>query len=133
MDKLETINRFTLTPWENHGQTVTSELMTTRRNVDYDIRIRGSRARNGVTAVGGAATRWRLYTAAQSLRSSTLSPRSEQDPYPGEFAAMERALGTMSALRSSRIGLSTRNKAAILAIRQARGQSGQQRICHIAG
>ncbi len=44
---------------------------------------------------------------------------------------MERALGTLPALRSSRIELSTRNKAAVLTLRQPRQQSGQQHICHI--
>jgi len=44
---------------------------------------------------------------------------------------MERALGTLPALRSSRIELSTRNKAAVLTLRQPRQQSGQQHIWHI--
>ena len=61
--------------------------------------------------------------------SSTLGPRSERNPYSGELAAMGRALGALPALRSSRIELSTRNKAAVLTLR--RQQSGQQHVCHI--
>jgi hypothetical protein len=44
---------------------------------------------------------------------------------------MERALGTLPTLRSSRIEISTRNKAAVLTLRQPRKQSGQHHICHI--
>ena len=44
---------------------------------------------------------------------------------------MERALATLPMLRSSCIELSTRNKAAVLTLRQPRQQSGQQHICHI--
>jgi hypothetical protein len=44
---------------------------------------------------------------------------------------MERALGMLPALRFSRIELSTRNKAAVLTLRQPRQQSGQQHVCRI--
>jgi hypothetical protein len=134
MDELETINPFTLTPWENRVQTITNELTTTQRNVDYDVRIAvSSSARNGLVGAGGAAMLPASVYGSPKLGtfSSTLGPRSEQNPYSGELAAMDRALGTLPALRSSRIELSTRNKAAVLTLRQPRQQSGQQHICHI--
>jgi hypothetical protein len=48
--------------------------------------------------------------------SSTLGPRSEQNLYSRELAAMKRALRTLLALISSRIELSTRNKVAVLSL-----------------
>jgi ribonuclease HI len=65
--------------------------------------------------------------------SSTLGPRSEQNPYSGELAAIEQALGTLPTLRSSRIEISTRNKAAVLTLQQPRQQSRQHHIYHIYG
>ena len=83
--------------------------------------------------VGGAVTLpASVYGSAKlGTFSSTLGPRSEQNLYSGELVATERALGTLLALRSSRIVLSTRNKAAVLTLRQPRQQSGQQHIGHI--
>ncbi|AEO60797.1 hypothetical protein MYCTH_2070109, partial [Thermothelomyces thermophilus ATCC 42464] len=66
-----------------------------------------------------------------AAESYGLGPRSEQNPYSGELAATERALGSLPTLRSSRIEISTRNKAAVLTLRQPRKQSGQHHICHI--
>ena len=134
MDELETISPFTLAPWEKRVQTFTDELTTTQRNVDYDIRIAvSSSARNGLVGVGGAAMLPASVYGSPKLGtfSSTLGPRSEQNPYSGELAAMERALSTLPALRSSRIELSTRNKATVLTLRQPRQQSGQHHICRI--
>ncbi|EAQ85578.1 hypothetical protein CHGG_06831 [Chaetomium globosum CBS 148.51] len=135
MDELETINPFTLTPWENRVQTVTNEPTTTRRNANDDIICIAvsSSARNGLVGVGGAATLPASAYGTPKLGtfSSTLGSRSEQNPYSGELAAIERALGTLPTFRSSRIELSTRNKAAVLAIRHARRQSGQRHICQI--
>lgn len=135
MDELKTINPFTLTPWESRIQIVTNEPTTTHRNADYDIIYIAvsSSARNGLMWVGGAATLPASVYGIPKLRtfSSTLGSRSDQNPYSGELAAIERALGTLLTFRSSRIELSTRNKAAVLAIRHARRQSGQRHICHI--
>jgi len=134
MDELETINPFTLTPWEHRVRTITNDLTTTQRNADYDIRIAvSSSARNGLVGVGAAAVLPASIYGSPKLGTffSTLGPRSEQNPYSGELAAMERALGTLLALTSSRIELSTRNKAAVLTLRHPRQQSGQQHICHI--
>ena len=134
MDELETINPFTLTPWENRVQAITNETTTTQWNADHDVRIAvSSSARNDLVGVGGAAMLPTSVYGSPKLGtfSSTLGPRSEQNPYSGELAAMERALGTLPPLRSSRIELSTRNKAAVLTLRQPRRQSGQHHICHI--
>jgi hypothetical protein len=134
MDELETISPFTLAPWEKRVQTFTKNMTTTQQNANYDVRIAvSSSARNGLVGVGGAAVLPASVYGRPKLGtfSSTLGPRSEQNPYSGELAAMERALGTLPALRSSRIEISTRNKAAVLTLRQPRQQSGQQHICYI--
>jgi hypothetical protein len=134
MDELETINPFTLTPWENRVQTITNETTATQWNINHDVRIAvSSSARNGLVGVGGAAMLPASAYGSPKLGtfSSVLGPPSEQNPYSGELAAMERALGTLPALRSSRIELSTRSKAAVLTLRQPRQQSGQQHVCRI--
>lgn len=134
MDELETINPFTLAPWENRVRTITNELTTTQRNVNSDVRIAvSSSARNDLVGVGGAATLPPFVYGSPKLGtfSSTLGPRSEQNPYSGEIVAIERALSTLPTLMSSRIDISTRNKAAVLTLRQPRQQSRQHHICHI--
>jgi hypothetical protein len=134
MDELEIINPFTLTPWEERVHVIANELTTTQRDIDFDVRIAvSSSARNGLVGVGGAATFPASVYGGPKLAtfSSTLGLRSQQNPYSGELAAMEQALGTRPALRSSHIELLTRNKAAVLTLRHPRQQSGQQHICHI--
>ena len=63
--------------------------------------------------------------------SSTLSMRSEQNPYSGELAVMVHALSLLPKLRFCSIALLTSNKAAVLTLRQPQQQSGQVHICHI--
>ncbi len=119
MDELETINPFTLTPWEKRVQTIINELTTTQRNVDYNVRIAvSSSARNDLVGVGGAAMLPAAVYGSLKLGtfSSTTGPRSEQNLYSRELAAMERTLATLPALRSSYIKLLTRNKAAVLTL-----------------
>ena len=97
--------------------------MATQQNVDYNIRIAvSSSARNDLVRVGGAVMLLALVYGSLKLGtfSSTLGLRLEQNLYSRELAAIERALGTLLALRSSRIELSTRNKVAVLTLRQPR-------------
>ena len=134
IDGLETINPFTLAPWEKRIPTITNEVTATQREADCDIRIAtSSSARNGLVGVGGAVTLPPSAYDSPKLGtfSSTLGPISEQNLYSGELAAIERALGTLPPLTLSRIGLSTRNRAAVLTLRQPRHQSGQQHIRYI--
>jgi ribonuclease HI len=134
MEKLEIINPFTLSPWEERIQTITEDLTATQSADNYDVRIAvSSSARNGVVGIGGAVSLPASVYGSPKLGtfSSTLGARSEQNPYSGELAAMERALSTLPMLRSSSIVLSTNNKAAVLTLRQPRQQSGQQHTRHI--
>jgi hypothetical protein len=132
MEELETINPFTLAPWEKRVQTITDE--TAAEKVDAAVRVAvSSSARNGLVGIGGAT---QLATSARSkpkLRTfySTLGTRSQQNPYSGELAAMARALSLLPQLRFRRIALLTSNKAAVLSLKQPRQQSGQEYICRI--
>jgi hypothetical protein len=77
MEELETINLFTLAPWEKRVQTITNK--TAAKKVDAAVRVVvSSSARNGLVGISGAT---QLATSARSklkLRTfySTLSTRS---------------------------------------------------------
>jgi hypothetical protein len=119
MEKLEIINPFTLSPWEERIQTITEDLTATQSADNYNVRIAvSSSARNGVVGIGGAVSLPASVYGSPRLGtfSSTLGARSEQNPYSGELAAAERALSTLPMLRSSSIVLSTNNKAAVLTL-----------------
>jgi uncharacterized phosphosugar-binding protein len=57
MEKLEIINPFTLSPWEERIQTITEDLTATQLADNYDVCIAvSSSARNGVVGIGGAVS-----------------------------------------------------------------------------
>jgi ribonuclease HI len=58
----------------------------------------------------------------------TLGPRTEQNPFSGELAAVGQALISLREIRYRKIIFATRNKAAVLALKHPRQQSGQQYI-----
>jgi ribonuclease HI len=136
MEELETINPFTLAPWEKRIQTITDETAAEKVDTTWAGRAAvSSSARNGLVGIGGAI---QLATSARSkprLRTfySTLGTRSQQNPYSGELAAMAQALSLLTRLRLRfrSIVLLTSNKAAVLSLRQPRQQSGQGYICRI--
>ena len=136
MEELETINPFTLAPWEKRIQTITDETAAEKVDTTWAVRAAvSSSARNGLVGIGGAI---QLTTSARSkprLRTfySTLGTRSQQNPYSGELAAMAQALSLLTRLRLRfrSIVLLTSNKAAVLSLRQPRQQSGQGYICRI--
>ena len=65
MEELETINPFTLAPWEKRVQTITSE--TAAEKVDAAVRVAvSSSARNGLVGIGGAT---QLATSVRSKRN----------------------------------------------------------------
>ena len=93
MEELETINPFTLAPWEKRVQTITDE--TAAEEVDAAVRVAvSSSARKGLVGIGGAT---QMATSARSKPKrrtfyATIGTRSQQNPYSGELAAMARAL-----------------------------------------
>ena len=73
--------------------------------------------------IGDAPTVETLFT--------TLGPRTEQNLYVAELAATARALQQLPRRKYHSITLWTRNKAAVLTLRNPRQQSGQEQICSI--
>lgn len=134
MEEMETIYPFTLSPWEKRVQTITSKEITRQPDSNRAAYIAvSSSARNGVVGLGAAIkTRKRIGDdpTVETLLS-TLGPRTEQNPYAAELAAMAHALQQLPRRKYHSITLWTRNKAAVLTLRNPRQQSGQEQICTI--
>jgi hypothetical protein len=134
METLETINPFTLAPWEKWVQTDMGETSETQTEAGGSMQIAvSSSARNGMVGFGGVVQKQPPKYKKPRLKSFsvTLGARSEQNPYSGELAAMAHALRTLPVLKLYRITLLTSNKAAALSLRSPRQQSGQEYICEI--
>lgn len=117
METLETINPFTLAPWEERVQTAMGESSETQTEAGGSIQIAvSSSARNGVVGFGGIVQKQPPKYKKPKLKSFSviLGARSEQNPYSGELAAMAHALRTLPVLKQYRITLLTSNKAAAL-------------------
>ena len=134
MEILETINPFTLAPWEEQlqadiGQTPESQAETSR---SIQITVSSS-AQNKVVGFGRVIQKQppKYKKLRLKIFSITLGTRSEQNPYSGELAAMAHTLKTLSVLKSYRITLLTSNKAATLTLGNPQQQSGQEHICLI--
>ena len=134
MEEMETINPFTLPPWEKRLQAVTDKAAPKPPNPRRAAHIAvGSSARNGVVGLGGAIETRKHVGDVPTVESfsSTLGPRTEQNPYVGELAAMAYTLERLPQRRYRSITLLTRNKAAVLTLRNPRQQSGQEHVCSI--
>ncbi|GMG13001.1 unnamed protein product [Aspergillus oryzae] len=134
METLETINPFTLAPWEERVQADSGETLETPTETGGSMQIAvSSSARNGVVGFGGVVQKQPPKYKKPKLKSFfvTLGTRSEQNPYSGELAAMAHALRMLPVLKLYRITLLTSNKAAALALRSPRQQSGQEYVCQI--
>ena len=131
MEDMETIYPFTLPPWEKRVQIITSKEVTRQPDSNQAVYIAvSSSARNGVVGLGAALkTRKRVgEDPTVETLSSTLGPRTEQNPYVAELAAMAHALEHLPRRKYHSITLLTRNKAAVLTLRNPRQQSGQEHI-----
>ncbi|OQD94840.1 hypothetical protein PENSOL_c023G07510 [Penicillium solitum] len=129
METLETINPFTLAPWEVRVQadveatpqspTVPGGLMQIATS---------SSARNELVGFGVAIERQppRYRKLKLKTLSATLGVRAEQNPFSAELAAMAYALNLVIGVKDYRITLLTSNKAAALTLRNPRQQSGQE-------
>lgn len=128
LDELESIQPFTLKPWEKRVQAFNYEKADEQHEMEWDIRVAvSSSARNGVVGVGGVVrgTPFIDGNAASEEFSFTLGPRMEQNPYSGELAAIAHALNILPNVSHRRIALLTTNKAVALSLRNPRHQSGQ--------
>lgn len=134
MESLETIDPFLLTSWEKQTQTVTDESEAQLANTNVAVRVAvSSSARNGVVGMGGAI---KIQTSIQSdpgigTFTCTLGMRDEQNPYSDKLSAMAKALSTLSRVKYRKIVVLTRNKAAVLMLKQPQQQSGQEQTRHI--
>ena len=132
MESLETINPFTLAPWEERIQGDDQELPETQPETGGVMRIAvSSSARNEIVGFGVAIENQppRYRKPRLKTLSVTLGARIEQNPYSAELAAMAYALGTLRGLKRCRVTLLTSNKAAALTLKNPRQQSGQEHIC----
>lgn len=108
---METSSPFTLALWEMRVQADTDGAATRKPDSTRAAYIAvSSSAGNGVIGLG----------AAIETIFSTLGPRTEQNPYVGELAAMAEALSQLPQRRYRSITLLTRNKAAALTIGNTR-------------
>jgi ribonuclease HI len=133
MEQLETINPFTLAPWEKRVHTIVDATNAADKE-DVAVRVAVScSVRKGLVGIGGA-TQLTTSTHSKPTRRTfyaTIGTRTQQNPYSGELAAIERALKLLPKLRFRRIGLLTSNKGAVHALRRPRQQSGQEYLCRI--
>lgn len=122
MERLETVDPYTLAPWESRARTVTEESAEEPvMNCAVCIAVSSS-ARNGLVGYGMAIeTRMSAHSeSTMDTRSATLGPRSEQNPFTGELAGIASALDSLPRMRFRNIVLLTRNKAAVLTLKKPR-------------
>jgi hypothetical protein len=129
METLETINPFTLAPWETRMQTDVEAMSDSQTVPGGSMQVAvSSSARNGLVGFGVAIEKQppRYRKLKPKTFSVTLGARSEQNPFSGELAAMAHTLNMLVGLKDYRIMLLTSNKAAALTIGNPRQQSGQE-------
>ncbi|KAF6781162.1 hypothetical protein CMUS01_16787, partial [Colletotrichum musicola] len=135
LDRLETIEPFPMAPWEEIMHTAVDDDAAEASEAiqsGWAVRIAtGSSARNGVVGYGTATTLPVSFRGGGSVMraSRTLGLRTEQNPYVAELAALAEAVKSLpERLEYRAVHVFTRNKAAVLAIRNPRQQSGQREI-----
>ena len=134
MERLETINPFTLAPWEARVQDGVEETPQSPTVPGGLVQIAtSSSARNELVGFGVAIERQppRYRKLKLKTLSVTLGARTEQNPFSAELAAMVHALNMVVGLKDYRITLLTSNKAAALTLRNPRQQSGQEFVCEL--
>ncbi|KAJ5385753.1 hypothetical protein N7509_008294 [Penicillium cosmopolitanum] len=135
MESLETINPFTLAPWDARVQIddePISEGSTVPRG-SMQIAFSSS-ARNELVGFGVAIEKQppRQRKVRLKTLSVTLSAKTDHNPFSAELAAIVHTLKTLAAsLKDFRITLITSNKAAALTLTNPRQQSGQGFVCQI--
>ncbi|KAI2811952.1 transcriptional regulator family: Zinc finger, CCHC-type [Aspergillus niger] len=133
METLETINPFTLAPWETRMQTDGEAMPDPQSAPGGSIQIAiSSSARNGMVGFGMAIEKQPPRYRKLKLKtfSMTLGARSEQNPFSAELAAIAHILNGLVGLKGFRLRLLTSNKAAALTLQNPRQQSGQEFVCH---
>ncbi|GAA92341.1 reverse transcriptase [Aspergillus luchuensis IFO 4308] len=132
METLETINPFTLAPWETRMQTDGEAMPDPQSVPGGSIQIAtSSSARNGMVGFGVAIEKQPPRYRKLKLKTfpMTLGARSEQNPFSAELAAIAHTLNGLVGLKGFRLRLLTSNKAAALTLQNPRQQSGQEFVC----
>jgi ribonuclease HI len=129
VETLETINLFTLAPWETCIQTDVEAMPDSLTVPGGSIQVAvSSSARNELVGFGVAIEKQPPRYQKLKLKGFfvTLGARSEQNPFSAELAAMAHTLDMLVGLEEYRITLLTSNKAAALTIRNPRQRLGQK-------
>nr|XP_036584544.1 transposon I factor [Colletotrichum truncatum]KAF6794062.1 transposon I factor [Colletotrichum truncatum] len=138
VDRLETIEAFPQAPWEDRIRTVVEEdgdRASKAAQTGWAVRAAiGSSARNGIVGYGTAVLLPLSHRRGGSMTtgSTTVGPRTKQNPYTAELMAIAAMLKSLSKrIRYRAIYVFSTNKAAVIAAGGPRQQSGQQQIRHI--
>ncbi|GAA93271.1 reverse transcriptase [Aspergillus luchuensis IFO 4308] len=134
METLETINPFTLAPWETRMQTDGETMPDPQSAPGGSMQIAiSSSARNGFLHITTGVAIEKQPPRYRKLKlktfSMTLGARSEQNPFSAELAAIAHTLNGLVVLKGFRLRLLTINKAAALTIQNPRQHSGQEFVC----
>lgn len=120
IETLETINSFTLAPWETRMQTDVEAMPNSQTVSGGSMQVAvSSSARNGLEGFGVAIEKQppRYQKLKPKTFSVTLGARSKQNLFCAELAAMAHTLNMLVELKDYRIRLLPSNKAAALTIR----------------
>ncbi|KAL4403522.1 hypothetical protein CABS03_15173 [Colletotrichum abscissum] len=135
LDKLETIEGYSITPWEARIDTVVDDdavKATEAIQSGWAVRIATeSSARNGVVGYGTATMLPVSFKEGCRVikASRTVGLRTELNPYVAELAALAEAVMSLpQKLEYRAIHVFTSSKAAVLVMRNPRQQSGQREV-----
>ncbi|KAJ5543771.1 hypothetical protein N7494_005050 [Penicillium frequentans] len=134
METLETIDPFTLAPWDERVQANIDGQHEPQTEAGGLMQIAvSSSARNGLVGFGVAIEKRPPRNRKLKLKtfSITLGARAEQNPFSAELAAMAHVLKMIVGIKDYRTTLLTSNKAAVLTLRNPRRQSGQEFVCQM--
>ena len=138
VDRIETVRPFAIAPWEERVEAITEddEKVAELANAGWAVRVGTSSSRKNSLVGFGAAIRTPISVRGGipfNLLSVTTATRDKQNPYTAELTAISKALETLlyPSLEHRRIIVFISNKAAALALRRPRQQSGQETIIRV--
>ncbi|KAJ5267785.1 hypothetical protein N7478_010593 [Penicillium angulare] len=134
METLETINPFTLAPWDERVQANVDGQDEPQTEAGGLMQIAlSSSARNELVGFGVASEKQPPRNRKLKLKtfSTTLGARAEQNPFSAELAAMAHVLKMVVGIKDYKITLLTSNKAAALTLRNL--DDSLARSCKLLG
>ncbi|KAJ6439086.1 reverse transcriptase [Purpureocillium lavendulum] len=138
-ERMEIIHEYALRPWTKRipvlgEDQLKAEPVQAPNDIHGIIIATASSQKNGRVGMGFVRCDIANGTASDVLVTTSLAvgPRSEQNPYTAELAAIEKALRSIPPdLPSRDVTIVTSNRSAVAAIRRPRQQSGQCSIRQI--